>query len=85
MPGLGLDCRRDGAAVGFAVLCSYLLNKGQDRLQAMEDKAKADGVVTRQERKHLQYAQNNQSQQIRSQKNDRQRRHFKGHQQQANR
>ncbi len=48
------------------------LQKGQDRLQAKEDRAKADGVVTQQERKNLQKAENKQSQRINNQKHDRQ-------------
>ena len=48
------------------------LEKGQDRLQAKEDRAKADGVVTRQERANLQRAENNQSARIYNQKHDRQ-------------
>ncbi len=48
------------------------LEKGQDKLQAKEDRAKADGVVTKQERKNLQHAENKQSQRIYNQKHDRQ-------------
>lgn len=48
------------------------LEKGQDRLQTREDRAKADGVVTTQERKNLQKAENRQSQRIYKQKHDRQ-------------
>ncbi len=48
------------------------LEKGQDRLQAKEDRAKADGVVTKQERANLQRAENKQSARIYNQKHDRQ-------------
>lgn len=49
------------------------LEKGQDRVDRMEDKAKADGKVTSQERQRLQHAENVQSRQINREKNDRQR------------
>jgi hypothetical protein len=48
------------------------LENGQQRLQAKEDRAKADGVVTRQESAHLQHAQDVQSRRIYAQKHDRQ-------------
>ena len=48
------------------------LEKGQDRLQRKEDRAKADGVVTPQERKNLQRAENKQSERIYREKHDRQ-------------
>lgn len=48
------------------------LENGQDRLQTKEDKAKADGVVTRQERALLQHAENKQSARVYKQKHDRQ-------------
>jgi hypothetical protein len=48
------------------------LEKGQDHLQAMEDKAKADGQVTKKERVHLQSAEDKQSARIHRQKHDRQ-------------
>lgn len=48
------------------------LEKGQDHLQTMEDKAKSDGKVTRQERARLQHAENKQSRRIYRQKHDRQ-------------
>ncbi len=48
------------------------LERGQDRLQNMENKAKADGVVSRQERVRLQRAENKQSQRIYREKHDRQ-------------
>ncbi|MRR50255.1 MAG: hypothetical protein EG825_04965 [Rhodocyclaceae bacterium] len=48
------------------------LEKGQEHVQRMEDKAKADGTVTRQERKRLQHAENVQSRKIERQKHDRQ-------------
>jgi len=48
------------------------LEKGQDHLQTMEDKAKSDGQVTKQERAKLQYAENTQSERIYRQKHDRQ-------------
>lgn len=48
------------------------LEKGQDRLQAKEDKAKADGTVTPRERARLQRAENKQSARIYRQKHDNQ-------------
>lgn len=49
------------------------LEKGQDRVARMEEKAKADGKVTPQERKRLQHAENVQSRHIEREKHDRQR------------
>lgn len=51
---------------------SARLERGQDRLQAKEDKAKADGVVTKRERVGLQLAEDKQSARIYRQKHDRQ-------------
>lgn len=48
------------------------LERGQQRVENMEDRAKADGVVTRRERAHLHQAQDVQSQRIARQKHDRQ-------------
>lgn len=48
------------------------LEKAQERIQGMEDKAKGDGSVTSQERKRLQQAENVQSRHIYRQKHDRQ-------------
>jgi len=48
------------------------LEKGQDHLQTMENKAKSDGQVTKQERAQLQHAENRQSERIYRQKHDRQ-------------
>lgn len=48
------------------------LERGQDHLQRLEDKVKADGVVTKQERGRLQHAENVQSKRIYQQKHDRQ-------------
>jgi len=48
------------------------LEGGQQHVQNMEDKAKADGKVTPQERKRLQHAENVQSRKIERQKHDRQ-------------
>jgi uncharacterized membrane protein YebE (DUF533 family) len=48
------------------------LEKSQERIQGMEDKAKGDGSVTSQERKRLQQAENVQSRHIYRQKHDRQ-------------
>lgn len=48
------------------------LEQGQDRLQRMENKAKADGVVTKKERVLLNQAADQQSRQIARQKHDRQ-------------
>jgi len=49
------------------------LEKGQAKIQRMEDKAKADGVVTAQERKRIQHAQDVQSKRIAREKHDKQR------------
>ncbi len=49
------------------------LEKGQARVDRMEDKAKADGKVTEKERKRLQHAENVQSRHIKREKHDRQR------------
>lgn len=48
------------------------LEKGQAKVEKMEDKAKADGTVTPHERKRIQHAQNKQSHKIHRQKHDRQ-------------
>jgi hypothetical protein len=48
------------------------LEKGQDHVQKMEDKAKADGKVTPKERARLQHAENVQSRSIAREKHDRQ-------------
>ena len=48
------------------------LEKGQDHVQNMEDKAKADGTVTPKERARLQHAENVQSRKINREKHDRQ-------------
>ena len=48
------------------------LEKGQERIQKMETKAKADGKVTPKERERLQKAQNQQSKKIANEKHDRQ-------------
>lgn len=49
------------------------LEKGQARVQRMENKAKSDGVVTAQERKRITHEQNQQSTRIAREKHDRQR------------
>ncbi len=49
------------------------LEKGQNKIDRMEDKAMSDGTVTRQERKRLQQQQDVQSRQIYREKHDRQR------------
>lgn len=49
------------------------LEAGQQRIENMEARAKADGVVTRQERAHLHHAQDVQSRRIAREKHDRQR------------
>lgn len=51
------------------------LERQQDRIQGMEDKAKADGVVTKQERRAVQGAQNRASRNIAREKHDRQKAH----------
>jgi uncharacterized membrane protein YebE (DUF533 family) len=48
------------------------LEKGQVHVDKLEAKAKADGVVTAQERQRIQHAQNAQSRKIKRQKHDRQ-------------
>ena len=48
------------------------LDRGQQRVDNMENRAKADGVVTRGERAHLHQAQDRQSARIYRQKHDRQ-------------
>lgn len=50
------------------------LQRGEKRIERMEDKAKADGTVTAQERKRLQHAENIQSRKIYREKHDKQRR-----------
>jgi Tfp pilus assembly protein FimT len=49
------------------------LERGQARVQKMEDKAAADGKVTAKERRVMQHAQDKQSRRIYRQKHDRQR------------
>jgi len=48
------------------------LERHQTGIGKMEDKAKADGTVTKKERAHLHHAQNNESQRIHRHKHDRQ-------------
>ncbi len=48
------------------------LERGQQHVANMENRAKADGVVTRQERARISHAQNVQSERIYEQKRDRQ-------------
>ncbi|MCG2578903.1 hypothetical protein LZ012_18065 [Dechloromonas sp. XY25] len=48
------------------------LERGQQHVANMESRAKADGVVTRQERARINHAQNAQSERIYEQKHDRQ-------------
>jgi hypothetical protein len=48
------------------------LERGQARVQKMEDKAAGDGKVTAKERARLEHAQNKQSRRIYRQKHDRQ-------------
>ena len=48
------------------------LERGQQRVENMEMRAKSDGVVTRQERAQLQHAQDVQSRHIAREKHDRQ-------------
>ena len=48
------------------------LERGQQRVENMEMRAKSDGVVTRQERVHLQHAEQVQSRHINREKHDRQ-------------
>ena len=48
------------------------LDRGQDRVQRIEDKANADGTVTRKERIRMQHAQDVESKRIYRQKHDRQ-------------
>jgi len=49
------------------------LERGQDRVDAIENRAKSDGVVTARERTRIQHAQNVESKRIYRQKHDRQR------------
>lgn len=49
------------------------MEKGQTHVDNMEAKAKSDGVVTKEERRRLHHAQNNESQRIHRQKHDAQR------------
>jgi phage terminase Nu1 subunit (DNA packaging protein) len=49
------------------------LERGQARVDALENRAKSDGVVTARERARLQHAQNVESKRIYRQKHDRQR------------
>ena len=48
------------------------LEKGQARVQKMENKATADGVVTAKERRKIEHAQNQQSRKIYREKHDKQ-------------
>jgi len=48
------------------------LERGQDRVDAIENRAKSDGVVTARERTRIQHAQNVESKRIYRQKHDRQ-------------
>lgn len=48
------------------------LERGQNRVDNMENRAKADGVVTRQERARIHHTQDVQSNRIAQQKHDRQ-------------
>lgn len=48
------------------------LERGQQRVENMEARAKSDGVVTRQERRHMEHAQSVQSRHIAAEKHDRQ-------------
>lgn len=49
------------------------LERGQQRVDNMENRAKSDGIVTARERTRLQHAQNVESKRIYRQKHDRQR------------
>jgi hypothetical protein len=48
------------------------LEKGQAHVQTMENKAMADGAMTKKERAHIEHAQNVQSKKIYRQKHDKQ-------------
>lgn len=48
------------------------LERGQQRVENLESRAKSDGVVTRQERAQLQHAENVQNRHITREKHDRQ-------------
>lgn len=50
------------------------LDRGQDRIDNMENRAKSDGVVTNKERARIHHAQDVQSRKIYREKHDRQRR-----------
>jgi len=47
------------------------LERGQERVQGMENRAKADGVVTPQERRRIKHAQNVESRKIAHKKHNR--------------
>lgn len=49
------------------------VERGQDRIDRMEDRAKADGVVTGKEKARIEHAQNVESRQLYREKHDRQR------------
>ena len=48
------------------------LERRQERIGKMEEKAKADGVVTKKERAHIQHQQNQESRRIYREKHDKQ-------------
>jgi uncharacterized membrane protein YebE (DUF533 family) len=77
----GIDQRREnqqdriGAGVASGQLTpreTMRLERGQQHIQNMENRAKADGVVTNAERARIQHAQDVQSRRIYREKHDRQ-------------
>ena len=48
------------------------LEKGQTKVQKMENKAVADGTMTKKEKKHIEHAQDQQSKKIYHEKHDKQ-------------
>ena len=67
--------RRINQGVASGSLTRYEANRlgrGQQHVANMESRAKADGVVTRQERAYLHHVQDRQSERIYAQKHDRQ-------------
>ena len=76
-PGVDRRQARQGERIQQGVASGELnrreakrLEKGQNRVDRIEDKAKADGNVTAKERARLQQAENRQSRRIAKQKHD---------------
>ena len=58
--------------VAAAFVLAARLEKGQARVQKMEDRAAADGKVTKKERARIEQAQNRQSKKIYRERHDKQ-------------